>query len=173
VPRAGLEGGILVSLLALTPCTLNALPWRVLCLYWWYVHDLEPNLDRVWKSVQNRWYVIRTHALACIVRVLQACSICLPVHLPVQKSTIKCIIHKIHRTLLIESVHVEHHMDWMALYLSRWTITLLDTKSYIVLSSQNTNVFRKWYMEYLYYQLHVSASTLAIIRLALTLRSLN
>jgi hypothetical protein len=42
-------------------------------------------------------------------------------------------------------------------------------KSYNVLSSQNTTVFRKWYMEYLYYQLYVSASTLAIIRLALNL----
>jgi len=30
-------------------------------------------------------------------------------------------------------------------------------------------VLRKWYMEYLHYQLHVSASTLPIIRLAFNL----
>ena len=44
-------------------------------------------------------------------------------------------------------------------------------KSYKVLSSQKTTVFKKGYMEYLYYQLHVSASALAIIRLALNLSS--
>jgi len=44
-------------------------------------------------------------------------------------------------------------------------------KSYNVLSSQNTTVIKKWYMEYLYYQLHVSASALAIIGLALNLSS--
>ena len=46
---------------------------------------------------------------------------------------------------------------------------LFLTKSYNVLGSQNTTVFKKWHMEYLYYQLHVSASTLGIIRSALTL----
>jgi len=51
---------------------------------------------------------------------MPACS------LPVQKSTIKYIIHKIYRTLLTKSVHVEHHIDLMALYITRWTITLLD-----------------------------------------------
>jgi len=126
LPRAGLEGGILVSLLAITSCTLTAFPLRVLCLCWWYVHDLGRNLDRVWKSVQNRWHVIRTHAVALIVGVLQACSILPPCSLPVQKSTIKCIIHKIYRTLLVKCVDVEHHMDLMALYITRWTITLLD-----------------------------------------------
>jgi hypothetical protein len=35
--------------------------------------------------------------------------------------------------------------------------------SYNVLCRQKTTLFRKWYVEYLYYQLHVSASTLAII----------
>jgi hypothetical protein len=122
LPRAGLEGGILVSLLAITSCTLTALPLYVLM----YVHDLGRNLDRVWKSVQNRWHVIRTHVLAFIVRVLQACSIIPPCSLLVQKSTIKYIIHKTYRNLLIKSVHVEHHTDLMALYVTRWTITLLD-----------------------------------------------
>jgi hypothetical protein len=126
LPRAGLEGGILVSLLAITSCTLTALPLRVLCLYWWCVHDLGRNLNRVWKSVQNRWHVIRTHAVAFIFRVLQACSVMPPSSLPVQKSTIKCIIHKIYRTLLIKSVHLEHHKDLMALYITRWAIILLD-----------------------------------------------
>jgi hypothetical protein len=56
-------------------------------------------------------------------------------------------------------------------YTLRWVIPVVCIlyKSYYVLSSQNTTVFRKRYMEYLYYQLHVSASTLAIIRLALNL----
>jgi len=46
---------------------------------------------------------------------------------------------------------------------------MIAAKSQNVLISQNTTVLTKGYMEYLQYQLHVSASTLAIIRLAFNL----
>jgi hypothetical protein len=56
----------------------------------------------------------------------------------------------------------------------KWVIPVVFIQYRIikcVLISQNTTVLAKWYIEYLQYQLHVSASTFAIIRFAFNLSS--